>query len=35
VLLGTALLPRWLRIPAFALQLGTALLMQHIVFSQW
>lgn len=35
VLLGTALLPRWMRVPAFALQLGTALLMQHIVFSQW
>lgn len=35
VLLGTALLPARLRLPAFALQLGTALLMQHIVFSQW
>jgi hypothetical protein len=35
VLLGTALLPQRLRLPAFALQLGTGLLMQHIVFSQW
>lgn len=35
VLLGTALLPRRLRVPVLAVQLGTALLMQHIVFSQW
>lgn len=35
VLLGTALLPARLRLPAWALQLGTGLLMQHIVFSQW